>query len=69
MATTTRRLEEILKAYWKLDGQYGATIGNDAIGTNTLNLGIAGSATGKVNQCATFARAASQYLAGAYNAK
>ena len=67
MATTTRRLEGILKAYWKLDSLYGATVGADSVGTNTLNQGAVSSGTGKINEAASFTRASSQYLGVASN--
>lgn len=65
---STRRLEGILAAYWKLDSAYGATVGADSIGSNVLNVGLVGSATGKVNEAALFTRASSQYLGIASNA-
>lgn len=65
---STRRLEALLAAYWKTDSTYGATVGADSIGSNTLNLGLCSSTTGKVNEAALFTRASSNYLAVASNA-
>lgn len=63
----TRLLEGQLKAHWKLDSTYGATVGVDSIGSNTLSIGTVASATGKVNEAASFTRASSQYLGIASN--